>query len=334
MNDSMRSVILGATTLVAAIGLSVLLLRFGELEQWTEPRYVVTVRTDRAEGLRPGSTVELNGVPVGEVQGLTISDDMEFHVAMTVLIHREVAIRSGAVPYSKASMLGGSSILEISPGLGDPLPRDGTGTIRAPISLSVVEQISSELDARMRPFVEAVDRFNALAEEYTELGRNVNALIDPTAPTDGSRPNIRTAIARVDAILSEAQRTMAVVRAFAEDEQVVADARAAVAGARALAAKTDVTLDRVAAAATALEEETRNVSARLMPVADQIGSAAEEVRGVASDARNGDGTVSRLLNDPTLYRDLDDAAIRLEEALRELRLLAERIRKEGIPIDL
>ena len=50
-------------------------------------------------------------------------------------------------------------------------------------------------------------------------------------------------------------------------------------------------------------------------------------------AAEGDGTVALMLNEPDLYRSLDDAARRLEQALREVTLFIEKVKAEGLPVN-
>ncbi len=65
---------------------------------------------------------------------------------------------------------------------------------------------------------------------------------------------------------------------------------------------------------------------------DDAAATLEEVRTVARLAHDGEGTVARMLQDADLYDNLDDAAIRLERALREVELLVQKVKAEGIPI--
>jgi hypothetical protein len=71
---------------------------------------------------------------------------------------------------------------------------------------------------------------------------------------------------------------------------------------------------------------------RLLPVADEAARTIEDVRRLTRAAIDGDGTVALLLRNPDLYLSLDDAAQRLELAAREVQLLAEKLKKEGLPI--
>jgi ABC-type transporter Mla subunit MlaD len=65
MREGTRNFIVGITSATALLGLSGLMMRFGELDAWLNPKYTVTLMSDEAAGLRPGGAIEFNGVPIG-----------------------------------------------------------------------------------------------------------------------------------------------------------------------------------------------------------------------------------------------------------------------------
>jgi hypothetical protein len=72
MRHSTQDLMVGLCSIGAIAGLSGLLLRFGELTPLLESNYSVTLRANAAMGLRGGSQVLLEGVPVGEVKGISV----------------------------------------------------------------------------------------------------------------------------------------------------------------------------------------------------------------------------------------------------------------------
>jgi phospholipid/cholesterol/gamma-HCH transport system substrate-binding protein len=71
---------------------------------------------------------------------------------------------------------------------------------------------------------------------------------------------------------------------------------------------------------------------RLLPVMDTLALTLEDVRRVAKQANDGQGTIGLLLNNPDLYKSLDDAAAKLNRTLIELQALIEQMRAEGVII--
>jgi hypothetical protein len=63
-----------------------------------------------------------------------------------------------------------------------------------------------------------------------------------------------------------------------------------------------------------------------------IEDAANDVRSISAAINRGEGTAGQLIKNPDLYNNLNSSAQRLEKALEEFRLLAEKYRKEGLPI--
>ncbi len=52
------------------------------------------------------------------------------------------------------------------------------------------------------------------------------------------------------------------------------------------------------------------------------------------EARNGNGTIGKLVKDPQLYNNLADAVQRVDQSMTELMLLLEKWKAEGIPLNL
>ncbi|MCG8510359.1 MAG: hypothetical protein MI741_14120, partial [Rhodospirillales bacterium] len=67
-------------------------------------------------------------------------------------------------------------------------------------------------------------------------------------------------------------------------------------------------------------------------LADDLSEAVVSMQNLVNQMSEGEGTVGKLVKDPKLYDNLNDAAERLNTALDEIRLLVEKWKKEGLPI--
>ncbi|MHC4350970.1 MAG: hypothetical protein ACYS15_20920, partial [Planctomycetota bacterium] len=108
------------------------------------------------------------------------------------------------------------------------------------------------------------------------------------------------------------------------------DAREAIHNAGVLIDQATATLDEFTKLAGRLDADAETVIERLIQVADEMATTLQEVRGLAQKASSGDGTVGLLLNNPDLYESLDDAADRMERTLRDIQLLLDKIRGDGL----
>jgi phospholipid/cholesterol/gamma-HCH transport system substrate-binding protein len=336
----------GAASIVAVLGISGLLFFFGELDPILHPRYAIDVELNDAGGVRPGSVVELSGVPVGLVTAIDIHAGHEYPVVCHAMIEHGRRIPAAAVPEVIKPLIGGASVLHLSmaappaddssppPAAGD-LPTDGSGRLRGTYR-SMAEQIAAGLDARMGPIMKSLDRFTELSDTYATLGRNLNEMVapqDPGAIEQGGAPNLRTAVTKLNAALDEIREALAMARSWLGDEQMQGDARSAITKANELIDKATATFDRYSDLAGGFQADADELTRRVLPVADELAATLEEVRRVTRQASAGDGTIAQLLNNPDLYNALTDASIRLEKALADAQLLMQKIRAEGLPID-
>ncbi len=327
MNPTGKNFVLGLATLVALAGAGLLLVLFGEMEALVGNQYEVRLQCPNAVGLRSGSSIELNGVPIGHIGEVTNTRDRQYPVRIIALISGAVAIPVGVVPYATASLLGGSATLQLEAVVGeDALPSDGSAVIRSPIRSRLAEDLIEALDSRM-------DRLLDAMEEFRDLASNLNDLLGPADPDDpGGTRNIRTAVETLNRVLDDVQKALAMAQTWLGDEQLRTDTRTAVTNANTLIEQATVTMDEFADLASRIQTDSESVSKHLAPVLDELATTLEEVHGLVALATQGEGTIAQLLNNPDLYESMNDAAIRLERALREVQLLAEKLKAEGVTI--
>lgn len=332
MSQSTRNFLIGITTLTALVGGVVLLMLFGELEAVFRPRYQLTINSTHAEGLRSGSTVELNGVPIGLVGTVAATGDPHYPVQIVAMINHAIRIPANVRAYANPAVLGGSATLQLesapSPaGQTALLPADGTAKLDGEIRSQLMEQITTELDKRMKPLLEGLGEFQTLA-------RNLNDLVEPVDPDDaGESHNLRTAIVMLNQVLADVQEALSMAKSWLGDDQLRADARSAVANANVLIEQATQTLDQFSRLATRMEQDADSVTTQLVPVLTNLGETLAMVRALTERATAGQGTVGQLLNNPDLYNSLNDAAIQLERTLQELQQLAEKMKAEGVDIN-
>lgn len=337
MKERGRNFAIGLTSIVGIVGFAALLLFFGELDRLFTHRYEVLLVTDTAAGLRPGSHVELNGVPVGIIDAIQVrSDDPQHPVRLRALIEETVSIPSEVVLYSEMSLLGGSAILQLElPPFGDdpgaPLPQDDSATIQREIRYRMIEQLTAELDARMKPILSALDEFNRLSETYTALGRNLNELVAEEVEGTG---RLTRSLDEFDAALADAREAIRLAGEWLGDEQLRADAHGAIGNFNALVEKASTAIDHYTRLADQLGGDAQRTADSMVEAADDLGAALESVRGLITLATEGEGTVGLLLKNPDLYRSLNDAALRLERTLVEIQLFFEKMKAEGIDINM
>ena len=71
---------------------------------------------------------------------------------------------------------------------------------------------------------------------------------------------------------------------------------------------------------------------RYAGVADDLVGVIGSARAVIDKARTGSGTIGKLFHDPSLYENLNDTVDRVQQSLDEFRLLVQKWKAEGMPV--
>jgi len=341
MREGVRNFMTGLVAIIALIGLAFLLMSFGELDPLLHPRYKLTLKSDNAAGLRPGGTVEFNGVPVGVVDSVYMEQDPDFPVRIICLIDNTTRIPLDAKPFAATPLIGGSAGLQLQAptngenALGHYFPTDDRAEIVGPIRGGMFAQITEQLDQRMKPLSDSLEKFNRLSDTYIALGNNLNNLLQPQSEHDlatGEQPNLRTAVVRLNDALDQAREGLSLAKSFLGDEQMRADARNSVEKAKHLIDLTTTAVEKYTKLAEALQANAEDLTKHLLPVSDSMAATLEDVRRLAKLASEGKGTMGLLLNNPDLYNSLNDTAIRLERTLVQIQVLVEKLKQEGVNI--
>jgi phospholipid/cholesterol/gamma-HCH transport system substrate-binding protein len=263
-------------------------------------------------------------------------------VAVALMINHGIRIPDSVLPRIELALIGGGAVLKLTTAQLPPteggqwsyLPIDGTAHINGRYR-SFMSELTEYMDARMQPLMAALEDFQRLADTYDTLGRNLNGLVEPQTEQSlakGEAPNLRTAVAKLNTVLDDAKAALSLARQWLGDDQLRVDAQASVQKAGALIDRATAAVDRFTKLADGLGSDAQQLVQRLLPVADELGETLEQIRQIMRTASTGKGTIAQLLNNPDLYDSLNDAAQRLDAALTEARLLIEKIKAEGLPI--
>ena len=113
MRHSWQNFMVGLCTLVALAGMAALLLAFGELTFLLERRFSVPLHVNAASGLRVGSQIMLEGVPIGEVDSITLESGKALPVLIVMKLDAKQAIPANVKPTISAGLLGGGSRIDL-----------------------------------------------------------------------------------------------------------------------------------------------------------------------------------------------------------------------------
>ena len=140
MEKTKLEMVVGVFVLVGLLCLAYLSIKLGKLEMIGGDVYEVEAQFNSASGLKPGSTVEIAGVEVGRVRGITLIED---RAKVKLAVNKTVKLYTDTFASIKTRGIIGEKFLVLAPGGGgDPLkPGD---TIRDTESGLDLEELVSQ----------------------------------------------------------------------------------------------------------------------------------------------------------------------------------------------
>ena len=323
MNERSRNLIVGGTVLTGLVGFIFLLLVFGYLPRFLQTGYYVEIELEDAASVNPGSRVDLAGIDVGEVETIEFRDPFDGGVRVKARIKDSINIPASAVVEVEKELLGGSSTLKfVVHGNGeiisDFLPRDGSARVLGG---------PGALANAFGGFEQMGKDFARLSNEWSGVGAKLNAFLGGEADLDAPGPvgGAMRVIAGLEARLTEIESVVAGMDSYVNDPQLREDITATGANARKLTAQAQ-------AFTTEAQEGLAEVKARTLSAMGEMSKVLAQTQEALAKVNTGKGTMGKTLNDPALYDNLNDAALRMGTSLDDLSLLLEKWKAEGVPI--
>jgi len=294
METRSNHILVGTVTLVLLAGLLVFVVWLAGLSNKATKCFDIYF-SQNVSGLNKGSSVNFQGVPVGQIEKISLLPDRPEFVWVRVQVSAETPILQGTTAQIKGVGFTGVSEIALEGAVkgGQPLTQAG------PQGCPVIPASSGGLGALRNSAPELIDRIQRLTERLTELlsDRNQNSIAD---------------------ILENVKKTTDVLAARAPD---LADA---IADARVAARQAGITAQRVGLLA---DSTNRLVNEQGKPAAEDLRKAiaavqhsAENLDAMVADARPGVQNFSKntLPEVNRLVRDLHDLTTSLQSFTQRL----------------
>ena len=119
MEKTKLEIVVGVFVLIGVLCLGYLSIKLGKLEMIGGDVYEVEAQFNSASGLKPGSTIEIAGVEVGRVRGITLVED---RAKVKLAVNKTVKLYTDTIASIKTRGIIGEKFLALNPGGGgDPL---------------------------------------------------------------------------------------------------------------------------------------------------------------------------------------------------------------------
>jgi phospholipid/cholesterol/gamma-HCH transport system substrate-binding protein len=299
METRSNHVLVGAVTLALLAGLLVFIVWLAGLSNKTTKCFDIYF-SQGVEGLNKGSNVNFQGVPVGQIEKISLLPDRPEFVWVRIQVDAETPVLQGTTAQIKGVGFTGVSEIALEGAVkgGQPLVQVG------PQGCPVIPASTGGLGALLNSAPELIDRIQRLTERLTELlsDRNQNAVSD---------------------ILENVDKTTKVLAERAPDlADAIADARIAARNAGVAAQRVgllaDSTTQLVNEQGKPAAEDLRKAIASLQRTTDNLDSVIAEARpGIQSFSKTTLPEANQLVHD-------------LRELSESLRGFSERLEQGGI----
>ena len=299
METRSNYVMVGAVTLAMLVGLLLFVVWIAGLSN-KETRCYDIYFAQGVSGLNKGSSVTFSGVPVGQIQRVSLLPNRPEFVWVRIEVDDETPVLQGTTAQIKGVGFTGVSEIQLGGAVKGARPITQVG----PQGCPVIPASSGGLGALLNSAPELIDRIQRLTERLTELlsDENQNAISD---------------------ILENVDRTTEVLAERAPDlADTMADARIAARQAGVAAEKWGQVADTTN---NVLEQNAKPAAENLEKAIASIQRAADNLDAVLADARPGVQNFSKstLPEANRLIRDL-------RELSQSLKGVSERIEQGGI----
>lgn len=326
---------IGIVTIMGGFALAAIIIWFGEFQSVLESRKTYYAVFDFAPGAKAKMPVRRAGIRIGEVRQVEYSE-RHGRVGLTLVIEGDNELRFGDVPsIAKDGFLGDRYIDIITPdphqGIEgrEPIPPGTTIEGLSPEDpLEAVQDVAEvvptaqrtllDIQLTSRRWAEVGERANRLmaaneeqinmmltdsrdaVQRLTATLDNINNMLDPQTQENFrvTLQNIRNSSESLDPLLKSSQETIDRVRKTTETLQEVAT--------------------NLQTATGPLAERSESTMRNLDESVQSLNVVLKDVRELTQQFREGDGTIQRLMVDPSMYQNLDEAAALLVRNLSEL----------------
>ncbi|MBY0588550.1 MlaD family protein [bacterium] len=335
MNEQRMQFAIGVVTLVSLIALASLVLWFGDFGNLLQSRRTYYILLDNGLGAEPGIPVRRAGIRIGEVRSVEYDDD-ESKVALTIMLEGQNYLRDGDEPSLKTQGFLGDTYLDISTnpemrGKKDraPIPEEATLQGRPLTDLSQAATEASTLAPNANETLVQVQRASS---QWAGVGERANRIIDANErrfniilqDTTEAIDRLNQTLESINNVLDPKTQenlkvTLENVRKSSDQlEPLIQSSTKAIDQITGTTAKLDEVAGNLQKATKPLAERSENTVKNLDESAASLNALLADLSTIVRQFKQSDGTIQRLITDPTVYQNIEEVTTMLADAIADL----------------
>lgn len=252
----------------------------------------ISTTFEKADGISTGSLVYIKGVRVGSVNSVELTPQNDVQVGMGIDADVNIPDDSRASLTSLGIVEGKSIVIELGSSsqmvqTGDEIEGSYAQTIMETFS-EQGEQLGSDVSNSINELNQFLRQLNETVDDETRV------------KLDETLTNLAASTGRVAALLEEKQGDI---------DQAIESGSRVISQLDTLATNNRPKVDSLM---TSLEENVRQLSV----VRKELETASASLNELLEKLNNGEGTMGKLINDPSVYENIDSLTIELNKLVK------------------
>jgi phospholipid/cholesterol/gamma-HCH transport system substrate-binding protein len=326
MENSNREFHVGLMVIAAVIAIVVMVFRFGDIGQSLKPGMQVDLILPSASGVIPQTPVQMRGIAVGRVRDIQLLPSGQ-GVRVGIRIDPGYSFASDSTALVNHSLLG-DAVIEVQPGDGEQPIQPGAQIAGQPAGdpMAVVANMEQRVTATLASFEQT-------GKEWSRLAANLNRMMESSGP-DGVNTLEQTSLALVQftQTMKTAEDTLASANSLFNDPdyqqqlrntitalpQLLNETRRTLSSVHRVVNRMDETVATIHSATTPLAQHSDQLVANLANSLQNVQSMTRDLASVSHVMNQEDGSLRKLITDPSMYQNLDHTAASLSVLLQNL----------------
>jgi len=327
MEDSKREFQVGLMVIAALAAIVVMVFRFGDIGQSLKPGMQVDLILPSAAGVIPQTPVQLRGIAIGRVRDVQLLSNGR-GVRVGIRIDPGFSFPSDSTAFVSRSLLG-DAVVDIQPGTGEQPIQQADQIVGQPAGdpMAVVANMEQRVTATLASFEQT-------GREWSRLAVNLNRMLESDGP-DGINTLEQTALAlaQFTQTMKAAEETLASASSLLNDPEyqqqlrntmtalpeLLNDTRTTLSSVHKVVNRMDTTVATIHSATTPLAQHSDQLVANLANSLQNVQSMTRDLASISRVMNQEDGSLRKLMTDPSMYRNLDHTAASLSVLLQNLK---------------
>lgn len=250
---------------------------------------------DDVEGVVNGTPVTVNGYPVGSITDISFFTNNRLLVKFRVENDIKFSVNSIAQIY-ETGLIGGKA-LAIIPAMDNSRVAVSLDTLKSSVAPGLTELVNEKLT----PLQENIETMILSANDVLE---KINSVFD-----DPTRNNLRTSVSDFSETITDLKETSAMIKSIVKSNKLSINSSI---------------------------ENINNISSDLSSISNSIKSSdfdltlknlklsSDNLSSVLDNINNGNGSISKLISNDSLFNNLNDASKSIDLLLEDIRLNPKR----------